>query len=495
MEKDLDKKLYNDYLKGNNQAFETLYIKYKEKIQFFVYNIVKDYQKAEDITQEVFIYLLKKPMDNKYSFKYHIYLIAKSKALDYFNKSKRREEINQIYTSECKENIEKDVSEIIESVEFKENVLACINELEDKYKNVVYLSSIEELSYIEISSLLGISVSNAKVMVHRGKKELKKILLKKGLYEMKKVSKIIVLLISISVLFTGITFGYIAYNNSIKKEEKLETRGLFDDGSGISYYEIDLMANDMTWQDDVRLYYRVLTNAEDYKKYKDRISEFPETDEIDFTNNFIVVVANENYRDFDEIDMEIVNIYSEDGTTKIVMKQKENPNMEDNSNVWYAIADKSELNDNVKIEVEHKKFYHQNIKELSGISENYSTNEAISDGCIVVEENKIISEDKDAIDKFITSTENGEKAFIRVYNKYNNEIEIKDINFENGIYYIDTIEFQDGNLIRTYHSTYKKLDKINTSDEKNTNIIYMFSQGRNPNSNEYLAIIQNWLKN
>ena len=495
MEKDLDKKLYNDYLKGNNQAFETLYIKYKEKIQFFVYNIVKDYQKAEDITQEVFIYLLKKPMDNKYSFKYHIYLIAKSKALDYFNKSKRQEEINQIYTSECKENIEKDVSEIIESVEFKENVLACINELEDKYKNVVYLSSIEELSYIEISSLLGISVSNAKVMVHRGKKELKKILLKKGLYEMKKVSKIIVLLISISVLFTGITFGYIAYNNSIKKEEKLETRGLFDDGSGISYYEIDLMANDMTWQDDVRLYYRVLTNAEDYKKYKDRISEFPETDEIDFTNNFIVVVANENYRDFDEIDMEIVNIYSEDGTTKIVMKQKENPNMEDNSNVWYAIADKSELNDNVKIEVEHKKFYHQNIKELSGISENYSTNEAISDGCIVVEENKIISEDKDAIDKFITSTENGEKAFIRVYNKCNNEIQITDINFENGIYYIDTIEFQDGNLIRTYHSTYKKLEKINTSDGKNTNTIYMFSQGRDPNSNEYLAIIQNWLEN
>lgn len=495
MEKDLDKKLYNDYLKGNNQAFETLYIKYKEKIQFFVYNIVKDYQKAEDITQEVFIYLLKKPMDNKYSFKYHIYLIAKSKSLDYFNKSKRREEINQIYTSECKENIEKDVSEIIESVEFKENVLTCINELEDKYKNVVYLSSIEELSYLEISSLLGISVSNAKVMVHRGKKKLKKILLKKGLYEMKKVSKIIVLLISISVLFTGITFGYIAYNNSIKKEEKLETRGLFDDGRGISYYEIDLMANDMTWQDDVRLYYRVLTNAEDYKKYKDRISEFPETDEIDFTNNFIVVVANENYRDFDEIDMEIVNIYSEDGITKIVMKQKENPNMEDNSNVWYAIVDKSELNDNVKIEVEYKKFYHQNIKELSEISENYSTDEAISDGCIVVEKNKIISKDKDAIDKFITSTENGEKAFIRVYNKYNNEIQIEDINFENGIYYIDTIEFQDGNLIRTYHSTYKKLEKINTSDEKNTNIIYMFSQGRNPNSNEYLAIIQNWLKN
>ena len=30
------------------------------KITYFIYNIVKDYQKAEDITQEVFIYVLQK---------------------------------------------------------------------------------------------------------------------------------------------------------------------------------------------------------------------------------------------------------------------------------------------------------------------------------------------------------------------------------------------------------------------------------------------------
>ena len=52
MEKDLDIKLYNEYLDGNKEAFELLYNKYKEKIQYFIYNIVKDYQKAEDITQD-----------------------------------------------------------------------------------------------------------------------------------------------------------------------------------------------------------------------------------------------------------------------------------------------------------------------------------------------------------------------------------------------------------------------------------------------------------
>ena len=35
MEKDLDKKLYNDYLNGEKEAFEILYNKYKNKIEYF----------------------------------------------------------------------------------------------------------------------------------------------------------------------------------------------------------------------------------------------------------------------------------------------------------------------------------------------------------------------------------------------------------------------------------------------------------------------------
>ena len=65
MEKDLDIKLYNEYLDGNKEAFELLYNKYKEKIQYFIYNIVKDYQKAEDITQEDYEKTLRSLNENK----------------------------------------------------------------------------------------------------------------------------------------------------------------------------------------------------------------------------------------------------------------------------------------------------------------------------------------------------------------------------------------------------------------------------------------------
>ena len=72
MEKDLDKKLYNDYLNGEKEAFVILYNKYKNKIEYFIYNIVKDYQKAEDIARETFIYVIQHKMRENSSFKYYL---------------------------------------------------------------------------------------------------------------------------------------------------------------------------------------------------------------------------------------------------------------------------------------------------------------------------------------------------------------------------------------------------------------------------------------
>lgn len=59
MDKNEDIRLYNEYLNGNKEAFDKLYLKYKDKVQYFIFNIIKDYQKAEDITQEVFMSVLK----------------------------------------------------------------------------------------------------------------------------------------------------------------------------------------------------------------------------------------------------------------------------------------------------------------------------------------------------------------------------------------------------------------------------------------------------
>ena len=68
MEYDVDLKLYTEYKSGNKESFELLYDRYRKKIEYFIYNIVKDYQKAEDLTQETFIYIMKHRHKRKLQF-------------------------------------------------------------------------------------------------------------------------------------------------------------------------------------------------------------------------------------------------------------------------------------------------------------------------------------------------------------------------------------------------------------------------------------------
>ena len=217
MNRDLDVELYNEYLSGNTSAFDKLYIKYKDKIQYFIYNIVKDYQNAEDITQEVFIYVFQNRLKEGYSFKYYIYLTAKSKAINYINVENRRTELKEQYYLKEHEKLESDVLENIIKSEDRKEILKAINMLDDKYKNAIYLIKIEGLSYKETAKILNISIQNVKNLVHRGKKELRKILIKKGFENMNKVSKTLIIMICSIIILSGFVYATVKIYENIKR--------------------------------------------------------------------------------------------------------------------------------------------------------------------------------------------------------------------------------------------------------------------------------------
>lgn len=126
---------------------------------------------------------------------------------------------------------------------------------------------------------------------------------------------------------------------------------LFELEPGLSYYEVDLVANDMTWNHNTRLYYKIITNTEDYNKYKERIN-LPERTDTDFKDSFVVILVNENIRSQDEIDLMVYDVIADETTTHIIMKQKENPSYYSENNVFYAIVDISELRENVTVVIE-----------------------------------------------------------------------------------------------------------------------------------------------
>lgn len=218
MEKDLDSKLYSDYFKGKKEIFDLLYSKYKSKIEFFIFNFVKDYQIAEDIAQDVFIYVFQNQPKEEYSFKSYLYLVAKSRALSYLKNEKNRESISEKYLNNKDETTEQDILELITNQETKKELIREINKLDDKYKNAIYLTQIEELSYKETSEILGETVQNIKNYVHRGKKKLRNSLLKKKIDSDNNVLKTILIVISITIILTGITYASITIYEKVWKE-------------------------------------------------------------------------------------------------------------------------------------------------------------------------------------------------------------------------------------------------------------------------------------
>src|SRR3954467_12549589 len=91
-----DHKLVAQVRRGDDRAFELLYERYQRRIHAYVYGMVKDHQRAEDVTQEVFVSALRRMCETEQplAFKPWLYQIAKNGCIDAFRRSKRAEEVS-----------------------------------------------------------------------------------------------------------------------------------------------------------------------------------------------------------------------------------------------------------------------------------------------------------------------------------------------------------------------------------------------------------------
>ena len=92
MENKTDKELYQEFLQGNKESFDKIVLMYKNQIIYFIQKYVRDINTAEDLAQDVFVYLLIKKEIYKfeYSLKTYLYTIAKSKALNYIKRERKK---------------------------------------------------------------------------------------------------------------------------------------------------------------------------------------------------------------------------------------------------------------------------------------------------------------------------------------------------------------------------------------------------------------------
>lgn len=228
----------------------------------------------------------------------------------------------------------------------------------------------------------------------------------------------------------SIAFASSKIYENIKEQKRVSTDNLYRDEQG--YYTNEFVKKNMEYDKQTGIYYKIISNNNDLNSYKEKMSELSEINDIDFNVNYVVIISGV-YVDNSSMhrnDLEISSITSDSNSTYISLKQKDNPNYDDKTVLTlYATIDKNILKDNIKFNIETPSMnYSEGVKKLHELPETYSANDAIKDGCFVVDyaQNgyKLLSNNKNNFDEFIKNSKENKESFIRIYRKEIGEIAI-----------------------------------------------------------------------
>ena len=163
-----DKELIQQYLGGQDKAFEILLNRHKEKIYTSIYLFVKDQSRAEDIFQEVFIKIIKTIRKGKYNhegkFVQWAMRISYNMCVDHFRKAKRRSIVHptdEFDIFDVIENPDPNREDTLIKDQTHAKVRKLIDQLPPEQREVVMLRHYADMSFKEIAQLTRVSINTA----------------------------------------------------------------------------------------------------------------------------------------------------------------------------------------------------------------------------------------------------------------------------------------------------------------------------------------------
>ncbi|MFK7952367.1 MAG: RNA polymerase sigma factor [Ekhidna sp.] len=163
-----DSELLSLYIGGNEEAFEELLNRHKNRVYTTIYLIVKDRYTAEDLMQEVFIKAIRTIKSGRYNeegkFLPWILRIAHNLSIDHFRKAKRYPMI-----------VMEDGSSVFNTLDFSEDSIeeehikqdtynllkAFIKELPETQREVLMMRHYMKMSFQEIAEATDVSINTA----------------------------------------------------------------------------------------------------------------------------------------------------------------------------------------------------------------------------------------------------------------------------------------------------------------------------------------------
>ncbi|MBQ4621926.1 MAG: sigma-70 family RNA polymerase sigma factor [Bacteroidaceae bacterium] len=169
LQKMTDDALVALYSKGNNQAFDILLDRYKDKLYSYIYFVVRNEEQTEDLFQETFVKAIVTIQQGRYSAdgKFGAWLtrIAHNLVIDFFRQERNE---NVVSNDEVEIDLFNNANlsdDTIETQMVNEQVLCDVRRLMDylpeNQREVVYMRFYQDLSFKEIAEITGVSINTS----------------------------------------------------------------------------------------------------------------------------------------------------------------------------------------------------------------------------------------------------------------------------------------------------------------------------------------------
>ena len=159
---------------GSRDAFASLVAQFQERIYNFFLKMTRRSHDAEDLTQETFIKAWQgiARFDARFSFATWLFTIARRTASNHFRSRSSISEPKE--TPELSDD--SDPSDILAQDEERRELWRLARTLKPKQYQVLWLRYGEGFAVLEIARIMGVHPVHAKVLLHRGRAQLARLL-------------------------------------------------------------------------------------------------------------------------------------------------------------------------------------------------------------------------------------------------------------------------------------------------------------------------------
>jgi RNA polymerase sigma-70 factor (ECF subfamily) len=158
-----DPELWTQVCHGEAEAFDCLYRRHAPRLQAFLQHIVGDRATAEDVMQETFTQIWRKPngfRPDRGSLRAYLYGIARKVAVDWWRAQRTEELKPESDYVRCRTEVCSEINDALRRLPVEQRTL-------------LWLREVEGLSYAELAQLLGIPLGTVRSRLFAAREALR----------------------------------------------------------------------------------------------------------------------------------------------------------------------------------------------------------------------------------------------------------------------------------------------------------------------------------